>query len=229
MVLFSFGSIRNTIKYTILAHQKNILDLAEHWRAPVLADPTSQIKFSSTSKMVVDGYDLMLRYKKINPDLIVRFGRKPTSKVLCQLLEQWEKNTLLVDEWEQFNDNCVNFIQSNIGDYCRAQIQKIDWKGNADWVNQLLSYFKYNDVRVNVLAYSLLNIFREPLPKVLKSNIMDPIGTSSSWRWFGYENSWTTIDGLQMQSVSGGGHSGGGNGPLLSAAGGSSILVRESP
>lgn len=39
---------------------------------------------------------------------------------------------------------------------------------------------------------------------------MDPIGASTSWRWFGYENSWTTIDGLKMQSVSGGGHSGGG-------------------
>jgi len=49
-----------------------------------------------------------------------------------------------------------------------------------------------------------------PLPKVLKEHIMDPIDASQSWRWFGYENSWTTIDGLKMQSVSGGGHSGGG-------------------
>lgn len=72
------------------------------------------------------------------------------------------------------------------------------------------THFKYNDVRVNVLAYSLLNIFRMPLPKILKENIMDPINASQSWRWFGYENSWTTIDGLKMQSVSGGGHSGGG-------------------
>lgn len=37
-----------------------------------------------------------------------------------------------------------------------------------------------------------------------------PIGASTTWRWFGYKNSWTNIDGLQMQSVSGGGHSGGG-------------------
>jgi len=72
------------------------------------------------------------------------------------------------------------------------------------------TYFKYNDVRVNVLAYSLLNVFRKPLPRVLKENIMDPINASQSWRWFGYENSWTVIDGLKMQSVSGGGHSGGG-------------------
>ena len=86
--------------------------------------------------------------------------------------------------------------------------------GIDDWRNRKLNkpgtHFKYNDVRVNVLAYSLLNVFRKPLPSVLKQEIMDPINASSTWRWFGYENSWTTIDGLKMQSVSGGGHSGGG-------------------
>ena len=39
---------------------------------------------------------------------------------------------------------------------------------------------------------------------------MDPIGASTTWRWYGYENTFVTIDGLKMQSVSGGGHSGGG-------------------
>ena len=87
--------------------------------------------------------------------------------------------------------------------------------GNIDsWrsrkLNEPGTFFKYNDVRVNVLAYSLLQVFRKPLPAVLKENIMDPIGASHSWRWFGYDNSWTTIDGYKMQSVSGGGHSGGG-------------------
>lgn len=69
---------------------------------------------------------------------------------------------------------------------------------------------EYNDVRVNLLAYSLLQVLRKPLPQVLKENIMDPIGASPTWRWFGYENSWTNVDGIKMQSVSGGGHSGGG-------------------
>lgn len=69
---------------------------------------------------------------------------------------------------------------------------------------------EYNDVRVNVLAYSLLQVWRKPLPQVLKDNIMDPIGASTTWRWFGYENSWVNIDGINMQSVTGGGHSGGG-------------------
>ena len=70
--------------------------------------------------------------------------------------------------------------------------------------------FKYNDVRVNVLAYSLLRLWKRPLPVILKEKVMDPIGASDTWRWHGYKNSWVTIEGVKMQSVSGGGHRGGG-------------------
>lgn len=69
---------------------------------------------------------------------------------------------------------------------------------------------EYNDVRVNVLAYSLTHIWRKPLPQVLKEEIMDKIGATTTWRWHGYKDAWTEIDGLQMKSVTGGGHSGAG-------------------
>lgn len=86
--------------------------------------------------------------------------------------------------------------------------------GIDDWKNRKLNepgtFFKYNDVRVNLLAYSLLNVFRKPLPSILKEKIMDPIGASTKWRWYGYDNSFINIDGFMMQSVSGGGHHGGG-------------------
>ncbi len=83
-----------------------------------------------------------------------------------------------------------------------------DWKFRK--LNEPGTVFEYNDVRVNVLAYSLLNIWRKPLPQILKEKIMNPIGASTTWRWYGYNNSWVAIDGINMQSVSGGGHSGGG-------------------
>ncbi len=28
----------------------------------------------------------------------------------------------------------------------------------------------------------------------------------TTWRWHGYDNSWVTLDGQKIQSVSGGGH-----------------------
>ena len=83
-----------------------------------------------------------------------------------------------------------------------------DWKYRT--LNTPGEVMEYNDVRVNVLAYSLLQVWRKPLPVVLKEHLMDPIGASTTWRWFGYQDAWTTIDGQRMKSVTGGGHSGGG-------------------
>lgn len=83
-----------------------------------------------------------------------------------------------------------------------------------DWPNRPMhepgTHFKYNDVRVNVLALAALHVWRRPLPQVLREHVMDPIGASSTWRWYGYDNSWVELDGQRMQSVSGGGHWGGG-------------------
>ena len=96
---------------------------------------------------------------------------------------------------------------------------KPDWADRPDrdannWLNRKRNepgaVYEYNDVRVNVLALAALNVWRRPLPQVLKEFVMDEIGASSSWRWFGYENSWIIMDGLPAQSVSGGGHWGGG-------------------
>jgi len=96
---------------------------------------------------------------------------------------------------------------------------KPDWADRPDanpatWTtrprNKPGSVYKYNDTRVNVLALAALNVWRRPLPQVLKETIMDPIGASNGWRWFGYENSFVVLDGAIVQSVTGGGHWGGG-------------------
>jgi CubicO group peptidase (beta-lactamase class C family) len=97
---------------------------------------------------------------------------------------------------------------------------KQDWedrpegKSKDEWPHRKLwepgAHYKYNDVRVNVLALAALQVWRRPLPEVLREQIMDPIGASSTWRWCGYDNSWVEIDGSKVQSVSGGGHWGGG-------------------
>jgi len=108
--------------------------------------------------------------------------------------------------------------------------QTSDWQGTLwgrpDWADRPVgatlaeqenrklyepgSHFKYNDVRVNVMALAALQVWRKPLPEVLREEVMNPIGASSTWRWYGYENSWVDIDGQKVQSVSGGGHWGGG-------------------
>ena len=109
--------------------------------------------------------------------------------------------------------------------------QSSQWKGNLfgtfDWadrpprnlsIEELKAQeipgpgeaYKYNDVRVNLLSFSLLNVFQKSLPDVLKKEIMDPIGASTSWNWYGYEKSKILLNGAIISSVSGGGHFGGG-------------------
>ena len=107
--------------------------------------------------------------------------------------------------------------------------QTSDWEGTLwgkpDWVDRPPedleahrtrthyepgTVYTYNDVRVNLLALAGLNVWRRPLPAVLRDHLMDPIGASNTWRWLGYDNSWVVMDGQLMQSVSGGAHWGGG-------------------
>jgi CubicO group peptidase (beta-lactamase class C family) len=96
---------------------------------------------------------------------------------------------------------------------------KPDWADRpstnpAEWLtrkrNEPGAVYEYNDVRVNALALAALSVWRRPLPAVLREYVMEPIGASPTWRWYGYENSWVVLDGTAVQSVSGGGHWGGG-------------------
>jgi CubicO group peptidase (beta-lactamase class C family) len=72
------------------------------------------------------------------------------------------------------------------------------------------TYWEYNDVRVNRLSLSLLQLFRRPLADVLREAVMDPIGASGDWQWQPYRNSFIELDGRRLPSVPGGTHWGGG-------------------
>ncbi|HYP28726.1 MAG TPA: serine hydrolase [Blastocatellia bacterium] len=129
------------------------------------------------------------------PDLLQPFesehNRKITWDHLLRQTSDWEGTLWGKPEWADRPDN-----------------------NPALWTtrkrNEPGTVYEYNDVRVNVLALAALNVWRRPLPQVLKEYVMDPIEASPTWRWYGYENSWVLIDGAAVESVSGGGHWGGG-------------------
>lgn len=135
----------------------------------------------------------------------------PVEKYLWDGTFEGEHNRKIT--WEHLLDQSSDWSGELWGGYDWADRPPSEG-GLDDWKNRKLNtpgtVFEYNDVRVNLLAYSLLHVWRKPLPVVLKDLIMDPIGASSTWRWQGYDNAWVVIDGLRMQSVTGGGHSGGG-------------------
>ncbi len=199
---------------------KNGYIIAE-WGEPLRVDMTHSVTKSFISAVIGLAYD-----KKIIRDL-----NAPVDKEMAPILAY---NPL-----ERF-DNADNFGKSKFIPLFETEHNKkitwdsmlrqtSDWEGTLwgkpDWAdrpdkdanlwldrqrNEPGAVYEYNDVRVNALALAALNVWRKPLPQILKENIMDEIGASQTWRWFGYENSFVVIDGQIMQSVSGGGHWGGG-------------------
>ena len=113
---------------------KYIIKLAEKINAPILADPLSQLRYGFDSNNIFSFYDILFKHKKLVPDHIIRFGRKPTSKILCQVLNNYKDRTTLIDKWQQFNDITPEFIQSNIKEFCNKQIKNINWKGDNNWI-----------------------------------------------------------------------------------------------
>ena len=115
------------------SYQEDILQLAEIIEAPILADPLSQMRYGYTNEQIITHYDHFIHSLDSMPDLIVRFGRKPTSKKLCKLLDDNASITYLVDNWIQYNDDCANFIFAPIDTFCQKQVADIQWRGSKEW------------------------------------------------------------------------------------------------
>jgi CubicO group peptidase (beta-lactamase class C family) len=108
----------------------------------------------------------------------------------------WEDHARQASEWEgtMFGKPSTFLGRDEFGDG--------EMKPRA--IQEPGSYYEYNDVRVNRLSLSLLRVWKRPLPEVLKSEIMDPIGASNSWQWLGYANADVQVDGRTVRSVPGG-------------------------
>ena len=114
----------------------------------------------------------------------------------------WENHLQQTSEWEgsMWGKNS-NFLGAE--EFGRGQRRPREIKEPG-------TYWEYNDVRINRMSLTLLEVWQKPLPQVLKDEIMDRIGASKTWQYHGYFNSQVVINGKKMDSVSGGTRWGGG-------------------
>ena len=114
----------------------------------------------------------------------------------------WEEHLQQRSEWEGSmwgkNSDFLGTAEFGKGQRRRRAIQEPG------------AYWEYNDVRINRMSLSLLEVWQKPLPQVLKDEIMDRIGASNTWQYHSYFNSKAVIKGKEMESVSGGTRWGGG-------------------
>ena len=187
------------------SHQEDIISIAEKIQAPILADPLSQMRYGYQHELIISHYDHFLKLVDIHPDLVIRFGRKPTSNVLCHLLELWKQKTFLIDKWIRFNDDCPNIIQAHIDTFCQNQINHIDWKGNVDWTNFLQGYEK----KIENLIMSEKEYSEATIARVCHDSLQDGdqfiIGNSMPIRDV---DMFTSVSDLQIDTFSNRGTSG---------------------
>ena len=173
--------------------------IVAEWGDPSRVDMTFSVTKSFLSTVVGlavdrglirDVTDRVQPYVPI-PEFASEHNRKITWEHLLRQTSDWEGTLWGKPDWAD-----------------RPQGEPSTWVGRPR--NEPGTVYKYNDVRVNVLALAALHVWRRPLPQVLREEVMDPIGASPTWRWHGYDNSWVNVDGVMVQSVSGGGHWGGG-------------------
>lgn len=192
------------------------------WGDPARVDLTFSVAksiLSTTAGLAVDAG--LIQSEK---DLVYPYMAPIIPYVPHQLIQNKADHLLQEDVFDLFEGShnrkiTWEHLLRQTSDWEGSLWGKPDWadrpQGNSrDWLTRERhepgTVYKYNDTRVNVLALALLNVWRKPLPVVLKERLMDKIGASPAWRWTGYENSFVIIDGQIMQSVSGGSHWGGG-------------------
>jgi CubicO group peptidase (beta-lactamase class C family) len=192
--------------------------LVAEWGEPFRVDMTHSVTKSFLSTVVGLAFDRkMIRSLQ---DRAADYSAPILPYNPLERFDEFGKNKLInLFETEHNRQITWEHLLRQTSDWEGTLWGKPDWadrpdRDNTKWLNRPRNaggtVYEYNDTRVNVLALAALNVWRKPLPQVLKENVMDEIGASNSWRWFGYENSFIVLDGQIIQSVSGGGHWGGG-------------------
>src|SRR5438270_608895 len=175
--------------------------IVAEWGEPLRVDMTHSVTKSFLSTVVGIAYDRGLIHSINDPvkDYVPGpyFAEGHNSKItwdhLLRQTSDWEGTLWTKPDWADRPPKDIPF---------EKYIERVHAEPGTTW--------KYNDVRVNLLAFAALQVRRRPLPAVLREYVRDPIGASNTWRWYGYDNSWVNVDGMMVQSVSGGGHYGGG-------------------
>ncbi len=111
----------------------HIIEISEHFNAPIFADALSQLRFNKLHPNIMTGYHHFLKNCDVNPDFVIRFGQKPVSKILNQKLDDWKEVTFLVDTYGHFNDDCPQVIRQTISDFTQNCQKNISFRAEQKW------------------------------------------------------------------------------------------------
>ncbi len=146
-------AINNSSKALILAGpmehdfkiKKDLISLAEMMNYPVIADACSGLRYGNKSPNIIVNYEAFLRNDKfVNencPDVILHFGRTPSSKAVENWLGKISAKRYVINEHGDVFDpwnNASGICKSSPSLFCRLLIEDVEMKNSRDWLDRYI-------------------------------------------------------------------------------------------
>ncbi len=156
---------------------KHIIKLAENLGYPVIADASSQLRFGNNSRNIMVNYEAFLRNQKFlrsyNPDLILHFGRMPSSKAVEEWIGKISAKRYIINEHGDIFDpwnNASGICRSSPELFCRMLTEDTKQQDSAEWLNNYISADNSaGKVKSALLAKSSLSNECSIIPEVIKN------------------------------------------------------------
>lgn len=121
-----------------------LVELAERCGLPILAEPTSQLRFGAASRgpaTVISAYDQIARSRPaaLAPDLILRFGDMPTSKPLRTWIDAVGADQIVIDppgRWNEPSRRAGAFVRADaaaVAAGLSARVERADPAWTRRW------------------------------------------------------------------------------------------------
>ena len=162
----------------------SIIEFSEYINAPILSDPTSNLRYYKKHPNIVSNYNYILNKINCLPSSIIRFGRKPTSKVLNNLINK-HKSVLFVDRYPTFNDSSTQHITSdyvNFLSYVKVNFSKNTNNSLFDIITKYQKHIKELIENASLQNLNCEGLFINELLNKIKSNSSIFIGNSMAIR-----------------------------------------------
>jgi len=125
--------------------RNGILELARALEWPVLADPLSGLRFGPhvTDVPICGGYDGYLGGADAwpDPDVVLRFGASPTSKILRHYLRDATARQVVVDaagDWPEAEFTATDHVVADPGHTARSLAAAVESSGDPAWQARFL-------------------------------------------------------------------------------------------
>ena len=137
---------------------KQVVRLAEKLHFPILADPLSQLRSGDHSgDMIIDTYGTFLRNeeakKNLQPDIIIRFGAMPVSKILTLFLkENFATRQIVVDGGVGWRDPAMlssEMVYCDESVFCEELVKRVAPAVDSQYSNQ---WIKLNRATKEILT-----------------------------------------------------------------------------